>query len=102
MSVMLKLWTYDKDDGDYFVAESAEEVDSMMKEWFGQNLAELDGGDHMGWAWVSMPDDKVYTIHFEEDMQDTLGLAQRVTQHDGCRVVREERQGIPVLEELVT
>jgi hypothetical protein len=73
---MLKLWTYDEDDGDYFVAESAEEADSMMKNWFGQNLAELDGGDNMGWAWVSMPDDKVYTIRFEEDMQDILGLAK--------------------------
>lgn len=62
----LKLWTYDIGDGDYFVAESAEEADKMLKKEFGYTLAEHGDADFMDWKWVSIPDDKIITITLED------------------------------------
>lgn len=67
----LKLWTYDQDDGDYFVAESAERADALMAKEFGWTLAEFNKREMMKCVWVAMPGDKDIAIDFEEP---TLGL----------------------------
>lgn len=69
----MKLWTYDENDGDYFVAETAEDADAMLKKEFGYTLAEHGDAGFMDWKWVAMPDNKSITINLEEPM---LGLSE--------------------------
>lgn len=69
--MVLKLWTYDTFDGDYFVAESAEEADAMLKEHSGWNLEELIANEGIEGEWTAMPDDKVFKLRLEEE---TCGL----------------------------
>lgn len=65
---MLRLWTYDKDDGDYFVAESAERADELLKKEFGWTLEENEEAKDMGWKWLAMEDDDRVAIDLEEPM----------------------------------
>lgn len=65
---MLRIWTYDKDDGDYFVAESAERADELLKKEFGWTLEENDEAKDMRWKWIALEEDDRVTIDLEEPM----------------------------------
>lgn len=53
----LSIWTYDDQDGDFFIAESAEEADAMCKKELGLDVKlEVDEDA----TWHTWPEDKVF------------------------------------------
>lgn len=84
--MVLKLWTYDTFDGDYFVAESAEEADAMLKEYAGFDLAELVERDGEEAAWEAMPDDKSIRIRFDVEMFSLPAGVHEMATTEWCKV----------------
>lgn len=56
----LHVWTYDSNDGDFYVAESAEEAAQMHREQMGNDPV----GDDV--TWVAMDDNKIFLFRLDE------------------------------------
>ena len=63
MSHNLRIWTYDQADGDFFIAESAEEADLLCKDHLCLDVADEYGADT---TWTPWPEDKLFSMGFEE------------------------------------
>lgn len=61
---VLRVWTYDVHDGDFYVAESAEEALQMHLDVMGDTGEEETKNAA---SWVPMDEDRVFLFHLEED-----------------------------------
>lgn len=60
----LRIWSYDHNDGDWFIAESAEEAAAMHLDWMGEPPESPDGEPVV---WTPRDEDKKLRVVFEED-----------------------------------
>jgi hypothetical protein len=58
---MLKVWTYDRSDGDFVAAETAEEADSILQHELGYSANGEDAGH-----WFEIPGQEILTINLED------------------------------------
>ncbi len=59
----LRIWTYDTEDGDFFIASSAEEAATMFKDWMGSTMVDAFGEDMPFEAW---PEDRIFRYSGED------------------------------------
>lgn len=79
MEPKLSIWTYDLDDGDYFIATSAEEAERFCADHHMETVADWRRiYEHPLSEWVMWPEDKPFT-YVDTNKEDESGSHPKTT-----------------------